>query len=202
MLTQSVLGILIGVLGLVAVACAALTFVRFSLNASKWGGFWTLSSMLNALRIINIRAGRFKPNGDEYEVHPLGDKFVVLVMGNWVAFYSHAASIKYEWCTGFRDHCTKFNTREEAEDKLSKCVSLSTKTEVGDAVYLLFLVPIALVLDVIWYWFCMSPVATVSVVSTVVLTFSIRWLSGKLSDTVSKTKENTDDIKVLKSKQK
>lgn len=33
-----------------------------------------------------------------------------------------------------------------------------------------------------------------------VLTFSPRWLSGKLSDTVSKTKENTDDIKILNAK--
>lgn len=202
MLTQSVIGMLIGVLVLVAVACAALTFVRFSLNASKWEGFWTVSSMLNALRIISKYAGRFSSDGKEYTVQPYGTGFVVKSGGEGVEFYAHTLGINHHWADYHAHYWTEFKTKEEAEDKLSKCVSLSTKTNVGDAVYLLMLVPIAVVLDVIWYLFCMSPVATVSVVSTLVLTFSTRWLSGKLSDTVSKTKENTDDIKVLKSKQK
>ncbi|AGK87020.1 spanin [Pseudoalteromonas phage RIO-1] len=202
MLTQGVLIVLLVAVALVLAACAVLTFVRFSLNASKWEGFWTLSSMLNALRITSTSSEWYSKGGKRYTVQPYGTMFVVKVGDKGVEFCDSLERIRHNWEDCYTNYWTKFETKEEAEEKLSKVESLSTKTEVGDAKYLLYLVPIAAVLDVIWYLFCMSPVATVSVVSTVVLTFSTRWLSGKLSDTVSKTKENTDDIKVLKSKQK
>jgi hypothetical protein len=188
MLTQGVLIVLLVAVALVLAACAVLTFVRFSLNASKWEGFWTVSSMLSALRIISTYTGRFSSGGKEYTVQPYDGRFVVKAGDGGVEFYNHISGISYHWSHGHINQCTKFRTKEEAEEELAKSVSLSPKAKVGDAKHLMMLLPIAAVLDVIWYLFCMSPVAAVSVVSTFVLTFSTRWLSGKLSDTVSKSK--------------
>lgn len=181
-----------------------LAFVRFALNAKVWDGFMTFGGLLKACRIITTRKTA--------SVYYCGDYYkLTRTIGGWVFHDSGSCSLEIKggnvvtyWrmtdpCV--RGRVTFFKSVEEALEAVES-LDVRKKSEEEDINYNLLLVfdllLVAFLADLAWWLFGLYPILTVSVCSTVALTLCTRWLSGKLATTVKQTKENTDDIKVLK----
>lgn len=187
------------------ISLLGIAFARFALNAKAWDGFITIDKWLELCFVL-------RPF-ETLSVDHLDERFVLKPFKGGYAFisglsYKRGAEIRGgRFAEGwhvegrYSHNITKFNTIEDA----LTVEHTNTYTEMRFNDNFILLIPalfLALLADLTWWLLGLYPILTVSVCSTIALTLCTRWLSGKLATTVKQTKENTDDIKVLKNADK
>lgn len=201
---------LIIVLALIVIACASVIFlkgVNFTLNSESWGkeviDSGVLFDKLYGLLLEKHFVWEYKDewlhlieNKGEYHFETKdGKKGLVL------REYDHLSNDLYVWYKEL-EKPTVFKSKEDLDDMLKdmehKIKEVSVRIPRSPTKVLL----LPMLIDLCLFTFTLAPLLTITVVSTVTLVMSVRWVSGKLANNVKNTDINTKRIDDIEEKLK